>query len=127
VTRIKAAITASIRPVSMIFHEQPSDPWTPFDFMLLEAYQMLQEETCAECGNPIWVCRNDNAHNVGFKVKTSTCYAKAELDKWHDKQSKKDGAKNNFGEIPYVVPYTYDESDLPTRTSYYKYLAEKSG
>ena len=110
----------------MLFQEQPSDPWVPFDFLLIQAYQILQDETCNECGNPIWICRNDNAHTVGFKVKTSVCYANAELERWREKQEKKSSKKKTYGESPYVVPYTYDDSELPTRMSYYTYLAEKS-
>jgi uncharacterized Fe-S center protein len=126
VTKIKAAITAGIRPVAMLFHEQPSDPWVKYDFLMLEAYQMLQEETCSECGNPIWICRNDAASNVGFKIKTTKCYAKAELEAWQDKRSGKSDTKKRFGEIPYIVPYTYDGEDYPTRISYYKHLAENN-
>lgn len=101
----------------MLFHEQPSDPWVPFDFMLLEAYQTLEDETCGECGNPIWVCRNEEANNVGFKVKVTKCFAKAELDKWTEKENKKTN-KKGFGEIPYIVAYTYDDGPMPTRRSY---------
>lgn len=108
----------------MLFHEQPTDPWTPFDFKLLEAYQILQEETCQECGSPIWICRNENADNVGFKIKVAKCFAKAELDRWHEKEDKKKSSKKHYGEYPYVVPYTYDGSDMPTRASYYQYLAD---
>ena len=110
----------------MLFHEQPSDPWIPFDFMLLEAYQILQDETCSDCGNPIWICRNDNASNVGFKIKTSKCYAKAELERWQEKEDKKKSSKKAYGESPYVIAYTYDDSELPTRSSYYSYLAGKA-
>lgn len=109
----------------MIFHEQPGEPWQPFDFMLLEAYQTLQDETCQECGNPIWICRNEEAHNVGFKVKIAKCFAKAELDKWHEVQEKKKSKGSSHGEYPYVVAYTYDESPMPTRQDYYESLMEK--
>jgi hypothetical protein len=108
----------------MLFHEQPTDPWTPFDFMLVEAFQILEDETCSECGNPIWVCRNSNASNLGFKIKTTKCFAKAELDKWNEKQQKKK-AKLGPGEMPYIVPYTYDEGLMPTRHSYYQGLSDK--
>jgi hypothetical protein len=108
----------------MLFHEQPSDPWTRFDFLLLEAYQMLQDETCNECGNPIWVCRNESATNVGFKVKVAKCFAKAELDKWYEKEEKKKTTKKAHGEYPYVVSYTYDDGPLPSRESYYRSLSE---
>lgn len=108
----------------MLFHEQPSSPWIDFDFMLVEALQILEDETCSECGNPIWVCRNDAATNVGFKIKTTKCYAKAELEKWNDKQQKRK-AKQQPGEMPYIVAYTYDDGPMPTRRSYYQGVSDK--
>lgn len=108
----------------MLFHEQPSEPWTPFDFKLLEAYQILQDETCQECGNPIWICRNESAHNVGFKIKIARCFAKAELDKWHETQDKNKNKKKTYGEYPYTVAYTYDDGPMPTRLSYYQNLMD---
>lgn len=85
---------------------------------------MLQEETCNECGNPIWICRNEEASSVGFKIKTTTCFAKAEMDKWQEAQEKKN-AKRQHGQIPYVVPYSYDESPMPSRREFYKGLSDK--
>lgn len=108
----------------MIFHEQPTDPWNDFDFMLLEAFQILQDETCNECGNPIWVCRNEDATNIGFKVKVAKCFAKAELEKWQENNDKKK-SKKSYGEYPYVVAYTYDDGPMPTREDYYVGLLEK--
>jgi hypothetical protein len=93
--------------------------------MLIEAMQILEEETCKECGSPIWVCRNEFASNVGFKVKVATCFAKAELDRWNEREDKKKSSKKRHGEYPYVVPYTYDDTDLPTRRSFYKAMYEK--
>lgn len=109
----------------MLFHEQPSDPWVDFDFVLLEAYQILQDETCHECGNPIWVCRNEDATNVGFKVKTAKCFAKAELDRWYEAQEKKKSKAKNHGEYPYVIPFTYDDGPMPSRLDYYTAMSEK--
>jgi len=109
----------------MLFHEQPSEPWTPFDFMLIEAMQMLEDETCTECGNPIWICRNEDASNVGFRIKVSKCFAKAELDKWRESEEKSNSNKKKYGETPYIVAYTYDESPFPTRESYYQGLSDK--
>lgn len=111
--------------MAMLFHEQPNEPWSEFDFLLVEALQVLEDETCAECGNPIWVCRNDNASSVGFKIKTTVCYASAELERWREKQEKNKSAKKKHGESPYVIAYTYDGSDLPSRTSFYKGLSDK--
>lgn len=109
----------------MLFYEQPDKPWVPFDFMLIEALQMLEDETCTECGNPIWVCRNNEATNVGFKIKTTKCYAKAELEKWRETEEKKNKNKKKYGEMPYIVAYTYDDGPLPTREEYYRSLSDK--
>jgi hypothetical protein len=124
VVKIKASILAGIRPSAMIFHEQPMDSWNKFDFLLLEAYQMLEDETCNECGSPIWICRNEEAANVGFKVKIAKCFAKAELDRWHEQQEKKKSKQKNHGEYPYAVAYTYDDGPMPTRMEYYKGLSK---
>lgn len=108
----------------MLFHEQPTDPWDEFDFLLVEAMQILEDETCPECGNPIWVCRNEDAANVGFKVKTATCFAKAELDRWTEGNRKRK-KELGPGEMPYTVAYTYDGTDMPTRRSFYEGLSDK--
>jgi hypothetical protein len=109
----------------MLFHEQPDEPWTAFDFLLVEAFQILQDETCSECGNPIWICRNEDAQSVGFKVRTSVCYAKLELEKWQEKEQKSNNKKKKYGQSPYVVPYTYDDSPFPSRKSFYMGLMGK--
>lgn len=109
-----------------MFREQPTDPWTDFDFLLIEAMQILKDETCNDCGNPIWICRNDSAGNVGFKIKTATCFAKAELDRWQEAEDKKNSSKKKHGQYPYVVAYTYDGSDMPSRAQFYRAWAEKN-
>lgn len=109
----------------MLFHEQPTDPWVDFDFMLLEAYQILEEETCSECGNPVWVCRNEDANWIGFKVKTAKCFAKAELDKWVEAREKKESKSKAYGEYPYVVVESYDGTPVPSRSDFFRGLSDK--
>jgi hypothetical protein len=92
--------------------------------MLIEAMQILEDETCKECGSPIWICRNEAAANVGFKVKTTKCFAKAELERWQEKEDKKKTKRKAYGERPYIVAYTYDGSEMPTRSDYYQNLAK---
>jgi len=110
----------------MLFHEQPNEPWNEFDFLLLEAYQILQDETCAQCGNPIWICHNEEASAVGFKIKSSKCFAQAELERHQEKEEKKKTKSKKYGERPYIVPFTYDGSDLPSRGEYYQSLAQRN-
>ena len=110
----------------MLFHEQPDLSWTKFDFLLLEAYQILQDETCSMCGNPIWVCRNEFADNVGFKIKSAKCFAKAELDRHQEREEKKKKKNKKHGEQEYVLPYAYDGGELPTRMSYFNSLTQQA-
>lgn len=131
ITKIKAAITAGIRPTALIFHEQPTDPWIPFDFKLLEAYQILQDELCPKCGHPVWLCRS-TSQNVEFKVGTAYCAGERAL-KEHEaaqmtsserrKIDKKERA--GWGRFYYVRPDVPAnvEGDLPGRREYYEELS----
>jgi hypothetical protein len=129
ITKIKASITAGIRPLSMLFHEQPGDPWTPYDFKLLEAYQILQDETCPSCGHPVWLCRNPDPR-VSWKVRDTTCYATKAQEEINDsKKPRKEQAskedKKKWGVSTYTVPYVppnLKDAELPTRSDYYRDL-----
>src|SRR5690349_3704515 len=100
----------------MIFHEQPTDPWVPFDFILLEAYQMLQDEICPKCGHPVWLCRSDSP-NVQFKVRSAVCNAERELrivedHKRPDKEREKDKkVRASWGEFFYTQPFVPENID----------------
>ena len=110
----------------MIFHEQPTDPWNEIDFRLLEAYQIIEQETCAACGQPIWLCRSED-RNLTFELHTTTCYGDKRIKEWTDKQNKK--KKPSHGELPWLKPcmIRFDEEgkpyndyeNLPTRKDYY--------
>lgn len=118
----------------MIFYEQPSDPWTPYDFKLLEAYQTLQDETCNKCGNPVWICHSEDTR-VTFKMRSSVCFAEREQVRWEKQKqnnakqkNKKDGHwEPEPGEDWYPVPETTDGEPFPTRNDYYRSLADRMG
>lgn len=130
ITKIKTAITVGIRPMAMIFHEQPGAPWEPFDFILLEAYQRLQDELCPKCGHPVWLCRS-SSNAVQFKVQSAYCAGERALreaeDRAKSKSEKKASAaeKRAWGEFKYTVPYAPPGMELPTRSEYYEELASK--
>lgn len=134
IRKIKTAITANIRPLSLVFHEQPSLPWEPFDFLLLEAYQILQDETCPKCGHFVWLCRSNN-NRLDFQVRTDTCAADKKLKKAEydlkpakDKNTKRDRELiSSFGKFQYTVPkMIVGDKKLPTRAEYYKSLQASS-
>lgn len=131
-TQIRASITAGIRPTSMIFHEQPSEPWTKHDFLLLEAYQILKDETCPKCGHPVWLCRS-HSNTFSWKVESYVCQADRLLQEkqWYrtaDKGTKPDAKERaEWGKEYYAVPVPLADAgytELPTRLDYYKSLAE---
>lgn len=106
----------------MIFQKQPSDPWEPFDFKLLEAYQILQDETCPSCGQPVWLCRSTDS-NVIVKVRKATCYVTGAMERKKD-SDEKNKRKMRPGEYYYPVVDTIDGEQLPTRMDYLKSLQD---
>ena len=114
----------------MIFYEQPTDPWTPFDFKLLEAYQVLKDETCPQCGHPIWLCRS-SSNTVEFNVRDDICYSERALKLYEDSQRASDSrekdssVKNGWGKHYYTVPGIIKGAaeELPTRKQYYAELS----
>jgi len=112
----------------MLFHVQPDLPWEPFDFKLLEAYQILQDETCPKCGQPTWLCRNDDPR-VQFKYRDVVCYATRAVEEKRANQGK--GKKSitkeeraSWGRIEFAVPFVPDNvgGELPTRAEYFERL-----
>lgn len=114
----------------MLFYEQPGDPWTPYDFKILEAYQILQDETCNQCGHPIWVCRSTST-DVDFHVRSVTCNATKALKRAEDlrkpsKEREKDPkVKKEWGVSYYTSPYATPtgSGSLPTRFDFYEEMA----
>lgn len=115
----------------MIFHEQPTAPWVAFDFILLEAYQRLQDETCPNCGHPVWLCRSDSP-DVQFRAEVGYCAGTRAVKEAEDRsRPTKDRAdretKKTWGRFTYPVPYAPPGRELPTREQYYEDLAKSQG
>lgn len=112
----------------MLFHEQPTDPWNAYDFKLLEAYQILMDETCPQCGNPVWLCRSDSP-NVGFRAYETVCHAtKERLRREDSKKPRNERASREeraeWGVTTSMVPHKpeYADGEMPTRFEYYESL-----
>lgn len=91
---IRSALTAGIRPSSpLVRAPDPYGAWTKYDYLLLEALQVIKDETC-ECGYPVWICRNES-EDVQFRINKITCeanrLAETEGKKYDDKNKKPAG------------------------------------
>lgn len=116
---VQTAYELGLPPTSFLGDKQPSEEWSREDKKLAMAWTILQKETCQKCGQPLWICRSSNK-NILFRVRKATCYAAAELEKKQDDKR----FKLAKGEYAYAVPYTLDESPLPSRRDYLESLSE---
>lgn len=116
----------------MLFHEQPTESWTEYDFKLLEAYQRLQDETCPKCGHPVWLCRSTSNH-VEFRVREAYCAAERALkEKDFSQRSSGDRKKMDkkerasWGRFYYTEPVVPSVvgGNLPTRKEFYEEMAK---
>jgi hypothetical protein len=124
ITAIKAARDFSIPPtVLMLRDRQPSDGWSTADKKLAVAFQILEDETCPECGVPIWVGHSDD-ENVVFEVKSRVCYSCAEIETEQDREAnRKNKRKPTKGEKHFVT--TVPNEHIPSREAYYLAESEK--
>lgn len=119
----------------MLFHTQPDTPWEPLDFKLIEAFQMLEDETCPKCGQPTWLCRNPDPR-VEFRVEETVCFAtKAVEEKRFSRQNTGKNKKaatpaerKSWGLVEYPVPFVPKSvgGELPLRSEYYQAMNSES-
>lgn len=119
---IRSAIALHLRPTAHILRlKNPTANWTNVDHLLAEAFTRMQDETCPQCGQPIWLCRS-NDPNLQWKVRSDTCSASAEKEKYDEKESAKKG-KKKYGQFHYLEPYTVFGDPIPTRDAFFEALA----
>lgn len=77
---IRIALKNQMRPTAVLYREpDPYSEWSDLDYSFLQAYQVIEDETCHKCGNPIWLCRSSD-NNIDWSVDTTTCYASKAID-----------------------------------------------
>lgn len=110
----------------MILHTQPNKKWTPLDFLLIEAYEIMKSEICQRCGLPVWVCHNDlDECGVEFEVDDDTCFATRELEIDARDNKSEDGAADGSAKVP--RPYSRIQAmDWGMREAYYRAEQEKA-
>ena len=109
------------RPTAALLCEpDPNSGWTRLDYLLQDAYYIMDREICSICNNPIWLCHSTD-NRIEFKVDVRTCYAKSEIEDYE-----KTPAGKNLGTGEYLVAKAIGLENneggfdpLPTRTEAY--------
>ena len=94
----------------MLLRAQPTEPWTDYDFLLLEAYQIVEDERCPQCGYPTWLCRNED-NDIQFRVRPVTCIASEQRER-KEKDYQGDGKSRPYGLSLVAEPYTVSGAPL---------------
>ena len=101
--------------------------YTKWDYLIAEAYQIMQDERCSQCGYPRSVCQSES-DDVRFRIELEECAAtKAK----HDYENPSRGRNGKAKEIPagtVARPIAFSESgvDLATlRQPFYESLMKK--
>jgi len=119
ITAIKAAINFSVPPtVLMLNDRQPSDGWSMADKKLAIAFQILEDETCPDCGIPVWLGHSDD-ETILFEIKSTVCYSCATIEKAKEKKTKR---APSAGTKRYIA--LDENSEQPTRGSFYQRQAD---
>lgn len=125
-TRLKSAITQGQRPsAALTYDPNPKGDWTRFDYLIQDAYYVMDREVCTICNNPIWLCHSTD-NRIEFKVDKRTCYAKAELEDF-EKQTKRDTLSSGEYLIARPIGLEDDQGNyepLPNRREAYERLPE---
>jgi hypothetical protein len=105
----------------MILGSDNRKKWSALDVLVMQAYQILDNERCQECGHYRWLCLN-NSPDLQLKIVRSHCYVKGEIDAEQKKNKSGDYDGELRGEF-----YTRSGASLHTfRKAYYEALAAES-
>lgn len=121
-TALKAARSWGVPPLTMLTGQ--STDWSDDkNRRLAMALTILEEETCKNCGTPAWIGHSTN-NLITFDLKSSVCYACAELEKEREEREKGRGAKPRMkGETRYARARNVwgEEYPLPSRAHAYQH------
>lgn len=119
ITSIKTARAWGVPPTVLILNNrQPSDGWSYNDKKLAIALQILEDETCPECGIPIWLAHNDD-ENIVFEMKTQVCYSCATVETGREKEENRKGKRKPTKGKKHFIQ-TQETEHLPTRRAFYE-------
>lgn len=123
ITAIKASRDFSVPPTVLILNDkQPSDGWSSIDKKLAIAFQILEDETCGDCGVPVWVGHSEDK-NASFEIKSRVCYACAEIENTKEREeNRRNKRKPTKGKKRFIQ--LEEGVTPPSREAYYDALVD---
>lgn len=106
----------------MILGADNRKKYSHLDVMILQAYQILEDERCPQHGGPRWMCDHPDG-KLNFKINDIYCRVASELKDEEDKRQKNE----DKGII--LRPEFYDRDDRPLesfRATYYEHKAREA-
>jgi hypothetical protein len=91
--------------MTMITGANSKKPWNKWDRLLMEAYQILEDERCPQCGYPRYICNNESNELV-ITLGQDHCAIKARIDRKNDQDSSREGYKAPFGVVVHPEVYS---------------------
>lgn len=96
---LRTAIIRGLRPTTLLLNKQPFSKWSDLDRLLLQAYQIYEDEISKNSGLPFWLTRNIDPEII-LTVEERDDIADKLLADWDEKNS---GKKGKRGTTRYVV------------------------
>ena len=120
-------MAANLPPTTLILRKQPTEPWSEYDFLCVEAMAIIEAEQCQQCGLPKYLCRNSSP-DLEFDIVEDDCRATVAK---HDREES-DRSAGGEDWVPPVgttlrpVPFLVSGGDpAELRDEYYRAEAER--
>lgn len=109
---MRVAVLRGLRPTCLIFRTQPDSEWDELDYILIEAYQVYEDETSQTTGQPLWLSRSGDP-GLQFVIEEYIDAAQEAIDVYDEEHAKDE--KKIKGLQRYVRPmYQGSSDDVPT-------------
>lgn len=125
---MRYALEMNARPTTFLRKAQPFGEWDDLDFSLAEAWRIMQDERCQQCGLPRYVCHSENP-DIQFEIDVEQCQAVAEVAMYEksEKESHSDGWEPPAGTKTRPTPSTMSGADPASyRNEYYDSLQRQA-
>jgi len=96
--------------------------WSDVDALIMQAYQIIEDERCPQHGGPRWLCGNADPR-LQIRIKTDRCEAKVEIDNYEERRKKDDDKAGVAYPEFYIRPGVEGMDLVDFRALYYEQLA----